>query len=398
MELITQSSQLSKEFKRLINKYENLSWATAWASAGSDVFNELRSNKEKINKITVGIHFYQTDPDFIKEFINNRKVCFVQQPKGTFHPKVYLFSKDENEWELIIGSANFTAGAFSKNSEASVMISHIDNNSADVYKIALKLINDSFKQGQVFNEIDLENYTRIYDIQKPKIQSLSGQYGTSKDTPKPIHQITITTRTWDEFVKKVYKEKSHPLEKRLRVIEIARELFSKVDHFKELKEDERKFIAGIPNDLKIEGATEWGYFGSMQGAGKFKNKIKSNNEFISKALDQIPLFGDITQHQYDNYLLYFRQALPGNYLATSTRLLSMKRPDIFLCYDSKNNTALCRDFGINKANMTNERYWKEIIMRIQDSEWWRNSNPKNEIEKKIRSARTAFLDSLYYDE
>lgn len=48
MELITQSSQLSKEFKRLINKYENLSWATAWASAGSDVFNELRSIKQTV--------------------------------------------------------------------------------------------------------------------------------------------------------------------------------------------------------------------------------------------------------------------------------------------------------------------------------------------------------------
>lgn len=400
MKLIIKPEDLRKEFQRLIEDYSDFNWSTAWASAGSKIFDELIISRDKIEKLTVGIHFYQTHPDFIKEFIDDPLVHFIEQPEGTFHPKVYLFSNNENEWELIIGSANFTASAFSKNTEASLLVSHQDINTDDVYDTALELINSSFKQGKTFSDFDLENYTKIWNIHQSKVQSLSGQYGTSKDKPTPIHKIEFSTRSWDEFIDKVYDEGNEAVNRRLRVVEIAKELFKNVNHFKELTEDERKFIAGIPNklNLKVKGAEYWAYFGSMKGAGKFKNKIKDNNEFISKALDQIPLNGQITKTHYDNYIRYFREALPGNYLATSTRLLAMKRPDVFVCYDSKNNHALCNDFGITKNGMNNERYWNKIILRIYDSEWWQKPDPQNEIERKISSARSAFLDSLYYDE
>ncbi|MFX5684784.1 hypothetical protein ABTE42_21900, partial [Acinetobacter baumannii] len=77
-------------------------------------------------------------------------------------------------------------------------------------------------------------------------------------------------------------------------------LFESVNHFNELTEDQRKFIAGIPNKLDIAGAEDWGYFGSMKGAGIFKNKIKENDRNVSKALDQIPFAGQITKRHYDN--------------------------------------------------------------------------------------------------
>ena len=146
----------------------------------------------------------------------------------------------------------------------------------------------------------------------------------------------------------------------------------------------------------IDGAEDWAYFGSMKGAGMFKKHINDNSELISKALDQIPLNGQITKTNYDNFLKYFQMELPGNYLATSTRLLAMKRPDIFICYDSKNNNRLCKDFGITRNRMNNERYWDEIILRIYDSDWWQRPAPKSDVEAKISLARSSFLDSLYY--
>lgn len=398
MKLIIKALDLTKEFKRLIKKYNTFQWATAWASAGNEVFEELLENRYKIEKITVGIHFYQTHPNFIKEFIEDETVHFIEQPEGTFHPKVYLFSNDKDNWELIIGSANFTASAFSKNTEVCVLVNSKDGNAEEVYKTALQVIDTSFEQGKTFSELDLENYNKIWSIQQPKIRSLSGQYGTTKDKPKPIHKTEVSTKSWDEFVDDVYDKGAEDVERRIRVIEIAKELFDKVNHFKELTEDERKFIAGIPNKLKfnIEGAEDWTFFGSMKGAGLYKKQIKDNSELISKALDQIPLNGQITKINYDNFLEFYQKALPGNYLATGTRLLAMKRPDIFICYDSKNNHGLCKDFGITRNGMNNERYWNEIILRIYDSEWWQKPNPKNETERKITSARSAFLDSLYY--
>ena len=74
----------------------------------------------------------------------------------------------------------------------------------------------------------------------------------------------------------------------------------------------------------------------------------------------------------------------------------MKRPDTFICFDSKNESALCKDFGIIKSDMNYDRYWDDIIERIYDSDWWQNPNPKNDKEFKVSEARAAFLDSIYY--
>ncbi|MDR0307262.1 MAG: phospholipase D family protein [Chitinispirillales bacterium] len=398
MKLITTSIDLEKEFRRLTNQYDNFYWATAWASSGSKLFNDLLSHKGKIQKIVVGIHFYQTHPDFIEAFLNDKKVRFIQQPEGTFHPKLYLFTNKSNEWEMIIGSANFTTQAFTRNTEASLLLSHSDSNSTDTYNHALKLVEQTFLDGRTFDKTDLDKYRITWSNHRQKIKSLSGQYGSKKRKPKPIYEVPMINRSWDEFINEIRNEAFHGLVKRLRVIEIAKNLFYRVDHFYELTEDERKFIAGIPNKLDIDGAEDWGYFGSMKGAGIFKNKIKANDKNISKALDQIPLTGQITKKHYDNYIKFFIQVFSGNYIATATRLLCMKRPDTFVCFDSKNRSALCKDFGIIQSEMDYGRYWDDIVERIYDSDWWLNPNPKNKEEEKVSEARAAFLDSLYYEE
>lgn len=401
MKLITVATELEHEFRRLTKKYENFYWAAAWASSGSKLFNDLMANKHKIKKIVVGIHFYQTHPDFIEAFLNDKKVRFIQQPEGTFHPKLYLFTDKTDEWELIIGSANFTTEAFSRNTEASILISYKDSNSTDIYNNAIKLVEQTFSDGKTFHKKDLEKYRTTWINHRQKIKSLSGQYGSKKRKLKPIHEVALMNRSWEEFMIEVCNDPTHGLVRRLRVIEIARELFESVNHFSELTEDQRKFIAGIPNRLNIAGAEDWPLFGSMKGSGIFKNKIKENDINISNALDSIPKKGHITKGQYDNFINEFKKAFIGTRLEgarnlTATRLLCMKRPDTFVCYSGGNSSALCKDFGIIQSEMDHERYWDDIIERIYDSNWWQNPNPNNMTEREICIARAAFLDSLYY--
>jgi len=138
-----------------------------------------------------------------------------------------LFFNDENDWELIVGSANFTTSAFSTNTEVSLLVSANDINSEEVYKNATQVIDDSFEQGKSFSEVEWENYYKIWNIQQQKIQSLSGNYGSNKNRPLPLHQIEFSTRSWDDFVEKVYKEGFQQLKTRLRVIEIAHKLFER---------------------------------------------------------------------------------------------------------------------------------------------------------------------------
>lgn len=398
MKLITEAKELEKEFKNLIENYDEFYWATAWASSSSILFDELLVNRNKIKKMVVGIHFYQTHPNFIKAFLDDKNVRFIEQPQGTFHPKLYLFKNSEDDWTLIVGSANFTGQAFSKNTEASLMVTQGDTNAGKILSDAQKLVDNTFSEGKVYNNVDYDKYYRTWKRHRPKLNSLSGQYASEQKVPKPVHNVSIMNKSWDEYMAQVNEDTIHGVKDRIQVIELAHDLFRKVNHFNELNDEERKFIGGVENKLNRPGSENSGYFGSMMGAGIFRNKINGNNNNISKALDQIPLTGQLTKSHYMGYIEYFVRAMEkdSNYIATATRLIAMKRPDVFICLDTKNRNALGSDFGISVDGMDYERYWDDIIARIYDSEWWQNPQPKNDEERKVSEARAAFLDSIYF--
>lgn len=402
MKLIVNQNDLKKEFKRLTKKYRDFYWATAWAGINSQPFEDLVKYERKIMQIVVGIHFYQTHPVFISQFIGNKNVRYILQPEGTFHPKIYLFYNSDSDWEMIVGSSNFTNSAFNTNKEAAILVSNGDSNSKSIYEDARKFIAQGWQDGTTLNRNQLEKYRVAWENQRPKINSLSGRYGGEKKTSKSIHEVAIISKTWKQFVSEVKNETSHGVKRRLRVIEISNNLFARVEHFSELLEEERKFIAGIPNSLTLKGSEYWGYFGSMKGAGIFKNRIITNDIRISKALDQIPVSGQITRKHYESFIKLYHKIFIGtrleraNNIATASRLLAMKRPDVFVCYNVKNKGHFGVDFGVVQKGMNYDRYWDDIIERIYDCDWWLNPDPSDTIEMKVSMARAAFLDSLYY--
>lgn len=397
MRLIIHPNDFEKEFQRLLKQYQKYLWATAWAGVSSSPFKALTESIEKIEKIVVGLHFYQTHPDFIETFLNNKNVKFIKQPSGTFHPKLYLFYSSPNDWELLIGSGNFTEAAFTLNTEATVLIASNELGSNEILKSATTLIEESWKLAQPFSENELLNYRIAWKNLKLKVNSLSGMYGGTQNSTQPIYDAPIASMTWEEFITAVLNETEHSFESRLGVITKSRELFSSVAHFNQLDFQERKFIAGLPNKLEDVRGIDYGLFGSMEGSGNYQNRIKINDDYISKALDEIPNKGQITKSHYEGYISNFSQTLSDKvYLATASRLLAMKRPDTFVCLDEKNNKNLRRAFGIQQGKMTYERYWTDIIERIFDSEWWLNPKPVGEQQRQISESRAAFLDSLFF--
>lgn len=399
MKLITESEILEKEFLRLLDSYNQYYWLTAWAGVSSRSFEKLLSYRDKIKQIVVGLHFYQTHPDFIKGFLDLESVRYIKQPEGTFHPKMFLFYNSNTEWEILIGSANFTYAAFNLNTEISTLITSRDSLVDFKLDDVFDLINSFWSDCNNFNRQELESYRKIWKNNKPKISSLSGTYGcqTNKIKHKPIYQIPVITMNWNEFIQKVKREKQEALDSRIEVLKIAKDLFNRVGSFNQLSTDERKFIAGIDENTIQTHGVDCKYFGSMIGSGIFKNKIIENDSNISKALDEIPLSGQIVRMHYDRFLDYYCKSFSGNFLGTATRLLSMKRPDFFVCFNSKNKSALCRDFEIVQSGLDYNRYWDDIILRIYDSFWWLNPDPENETEMRISESRAAFLDSIYYE-
>lgn len=293
-----------------------------------------------------------------------------------------------------------THGAFNKNQEICVHISSddTDNKIFDTLKGTIKnLWNDSI----IIDITTAANYKEMQKKQIREINEISGRY-SSKISNSPL-QTSIMTMDWKTYVKNVKKDTYHKVEYRCSMLEIAHNLFNK-KNFAQMEIKERKAIAGLKSDFK---GYEWGWFGSMQGAGKFKQNVNSNYQFLSDCLDKIPLSGIITYEQYrasvDTFLNGDNEN-EGKGLGTFTRLISMKRPDYFICINKKNLAKLCKDFGITQTKLNNkkydiyENYWKLIVTRIQNLIWWKSPCPVDKLEKQIWKGRAAMLDTIFYVE
>ena len=129
------------------------------------------------------------------------------------------------------------------------------------------------------------------------------------------------------------------------------------------------------------------------------NRIINNNNYISLALDSIPLDRKVSKRDYENFVINFQNAFPdgGSGVAIASRLLAMKRPDHFVCLDKQNRSRLCEDFGISKT-VSFTTYWDEIIERLNDSVWATSDRPNDINEVKAWSGRVAMVDVVYYEE
>jgi hypothetical protein len=136
----------------------------------------------------------------------------------------------------------------------------------------------------------------------------------------------------------------------------------------------------------------------MRGNGKYYAAVNRNDIHLSQTLDLIPLDDPITRSNYDAYLDEYIRAFPdGRHgIATATRLLALKRPDQFVCFDKMNSDRLCDDFGIKRSGMTYDRYWDEIVERINDTPWWNSPPPTHSLELSAWKGRAAMLDAIFY--
>lgn len=162
MEVITDASKIDNALISMMKKYKKYHIATAWASLGSKASDELLKNKTKIQKMVVGTHFYQTHPDFIERFIDSKQVKFILQTDGIYHPKVYIFSNAKQDWECIIGSANFTLSALTKNSEVVVHIKSTDSDSPDIYKKLMDTVENYWVNAESISQKEHHNYKNIW--------------------------------------------------------------------------------------------------------------------------------------------------------------------------------------------------------------------------------------------
>ncbi len=387
MELIFNETALNTHFNKLICSFKHISIAVAWATDQCSMFDALCRNESKIEKMIVGLNFTRTTPRFIKSFMSNKKVRFLELDSHTFHPKFYFFYNSPSDWSLIIGSSNFTKGGFGLNMEACVLINSEDKQN-DFYKQCTDYINNVWEQSSRLRYADFSKYKAKFEKQKK--EHLYDKY----KFPLTKYGAIIDTLSWKEYVKRVMKDKDS-VEVRCQILKKAHELFNKYSSFKDFPDNERKCVAGIQRELPGMEDVDWGFFGTCSSNGKFTKAIIDNHTKLVKAIDVIPLEGEVTAEQYKKYCSIWKKEFKEP-VALASRLLAMKRPDLFVCINSRNRKLLCNEFAISQSPLSMDSYWNEIVSRIQTSAWYKDSSPKSIYEKELRSYMAAMLDSIYY--
>ena len=406
MKILSNPSDIEKNICDCIEKYENISISVAWASSNSEAYKLLIQDKniKKIKFSTVGLHFYQTHPDFINNFLDDDRVKFCKQSEGIFHPKIYLFWNNQNDWVSIIGSANFTLSALTKNTEIMIMFSQLDVNDFQEVK---NIIIDNYEKAEIFKKEDFQGYQNIWNQKNKQKQNLDD----FKFSQKPLYKSSILSLNWEEYYSLLLK-KGNSLDERLKLLKRAQEYFNQ-NTFLNMTEEQRKNIVGA--NFSKDGINDWRLFGRMP-IPRFIARLNSKDsqlEYISNSIDMIPNLGKITKTDYENFLYYFK-ASDNNFIdsvevykkecwgygiSPISRLLSMKRPDEFFCLTNANQSKLLEHFGINKQINTKdyERYWNEIIEAVRESPWYNSDKPTNPKELSFWNARVAMMDSLFYN-
>jgi len=394
------AKRIGKNIGRLISNYDDLYWAVAWGSHGP-LARKLLNNKDKISNILIGIDFFQTDPNLLDCFqsVKNARVA-VGLSEGTFHPKIYYF-QSENKAAAIVGSANFTNAGTQSNIEAALLLEgKVDD---PILQDIRSMVETLWLMGSAINNDFITSYRMQYVANKKHRAALEKPLRVNRATKNATHP-DLLTKPWSAYVADVTSSLHHDIEGRLDVLRKAQFLLSGVDSFSELDTEQRKSIAGTIAKGESFGNEldeyDWGWFGSMTGAGCFKNRIVENDQHISLAMDCIPPIGEVSKDDYlafiNEFQLAFVESKKQGGISSASRLLTIKRPDYFVCVDQKNIKRLSDDLGFARTTLNFEKYWTEIIEPITQSNWWLARRPRG-IEGRIWDGRAAMLDAIYYE-
>lgn len=216
---------------------------------------------------------------------------------------------------------------------------------------------------------------------------------------------------WAIFVDFIEQQSElHALEERLRLLEYVREL----QHISlaEMSELDRLALSGKHTNQHVHTIFDFDceWFTSTKGAKIFHTLLADHTSQFDEALSFIPLTGDVTPGQYQQFVSAYKAIFKGYTkdkstgerapLAPATRLLAMRRPDQFVAVTNAKIDVLCQGLGIVKFNNYDfESYWQDLIGTIRTFAWWHQAEPIDTRERELWLSRAILIDLfLYVDE
>lgn len=394
----------NEELKKLIAGYDEFHWSVAWGSMNETAV-ELLKNSKKITCVTFGIAFSHSDPEFIKKLQDVKGARVVRKfSGGTFHPKVYGFKKGQ-EAVVLVGSANFTDGGLGKNNECTVKI--VGKTSDTFFRDIFGFTKSCFDAGEPVTSEFAQAYEACVKLAQREKRPSHNPMEEIQQINTKAFSAPLLGYDWQTYISNIKKSDKHDLSGRLKVLHIAQKCFSSVNSYSALKPAYQKFIAGLPipehQKLKDPNLVDglYGWFGSMKGMGDFAKLINNNDKKISKALGCIPLRGDVGKENYENFVKFFLSAFKNatrtGGVPTASRLLALKRPDVFVCICGPNITKASKALNFPKTKLDLDNYWERVVQVIRLADWYNAPKPIDDKTGGIWEYRAAMLDAIFYD-
>lgn len=390
---------ITQAISRLISSYDELHWSVAWGSH-FPLAEHLVQNAAKFRNVTFGIAFSQTDPALVDALVDLDN-CYVATrfSDGTYHPKVYCFRSGKRV-AAIVGSANFTRGGMGRNHEAAVELTGSIHDPALADLLGFTKL--SAKYGEPVTQLLADNYrlsckiaARLPKAPRDPLASPSGPLAKNVSS-------SLIAMSWDEYSQKVRDARHHDIDRSLDLLRIAQTWLASVRSFDDLDPARRKALAGVIGKIEktdSELDRDWGWFGSMSGMGDFANRIREYDPYLARAVDSIPQKGEVTKEHFDRFSTLFVRAFRNSHrtggVPTASRLLAMKRPDVFLCISQPNVKQAAKEMGFAKSTLRLENYWDRVVEVIRSADWYNVEKPEG-ADGELWEGRAAMLDAMLY--
>ena len=396
MTVLTQPGAALTALSDLFTWASEVRMAYAWAtSKGGRAAHWKRLDLAKIDKAVIGVQFAQTEPGALRALADLDVLKVVADATGVFHPKVVVGTRS-GEARALVGSSNLTGGGFPArggNVEVNVLLegSATDDQLADL----ARFIEDQWDNKRAFVPSSdwLDEYEDAHKHRPPP---------APVPPPDSVADITLSDLDveWDDFVALLYAQERRSLANgsQIRVFDFPDEgsyleeaeycaiAFEAEPHFAKMPDAHRRLVAGWGHETS-------GYYGRNTGAGYFKQVVMDEPEKISDHLDRLPLNGPVSE-SLARSVLEGLISVRGVALGVATRLLCVKRPDLFLVVNNANKIEMKRIFGSAPTSVGS--YFKRM-QRIWSMPWFSAPQPAPGPEQRLWNARVALLDAVMYE-
>ena len=379
-------------------------WATeihlayAWASSdGGDAEHWKILPVLKVKRAVIGRRFDRTEPTILRRLakLDGDILRVFEDVDGVFHPKC-MVGICGDEAAALFGSSNFTSGGFAGNTELNAYVCG-PKHAAPLCDL-LRFIDEHWEHPRACRP-DEEWFSRYEDAYAKRERSapLLHPHPTGSRTVSAASDLNIE---WNAFVGLIIQQEDRTLANGenihvlahddgcsyLQMVERCQRAFHQYGSLDRMPLDARSYVAGFASESSC------GYFGSTRPAITFRGIVKTSPQVLSTALDRISAEGPVAEQDVRVFLEAVCE-IPGVALATSTRLLVAKRPDLFFSPNNANRSGFQAVFGL--APMETPGYL-DVLARLWRMPWFTAPEPSDRTGRLIWKARVALIDSIFY--